>query len=121
MPQQSGPFAAGSIDRPASRRGEVIQPITAPRPLVDRIINRETEAPREREAMRVEALEQSALWDRHRAAERALGRAIPVSMALTGQRDGDGKGALTESQYEARLNELRREFPDAMRGVETRQ
>ncbi|MEW6539154.1 MAG: hypothetical protein AB1448_11270 [Pseudomonadota bacterium] len=121
MPQQSGPFAAGSIDRPASRRGEVVQPITAPRPLVDRILNRETEAPREREAMRVEALEQSARWERHRAAERALGRPIPVSMSLTGQRDGDGKGALTDAQYEARLDELRREFPDAMRNVETRQ
>ena len=121
MPQQSGPFAAGSIDRAPVRTAGEARPIEAPRPLIDRILSREESAPREREAMRLEAVQQSAMWERHRAAERAIGRAIPVSLGLTGQGQGDGKGALTDAQYESRFDELRREFPNAMSGIETRQ
>lgn len=118
--QRSGPFAAGSIDSAPRRTQTEYRPIEAPRPLVDRILSREEAAPREREAATLEAAEQSALWERHRAVERALGRPVPVSLNLTGQRAGDGRGGLTDAQYEARLDELRREFPDAMAGIETR-
>lgn len=118
--QRSGPFAAGSIDSAPRRSQTEYRPIEAPRPLVDRILSREEAAPREREAATLEAAEQSALWERHRAVERALGRPVPVSLNLTGQRAGDGRGGLTDAQYEARLDELRREFPDAMAGIETR-
>lgn len=121
MAQQSGPFAAGSIDRAPVRTAVEARPIEAPRPFIDRILSREESAPREREAMRLEAIQQSALWERHRAVERALGRPLPVSLALTGQGQADGEGALTDAQYEARIDELRREFPEAMSGIETRQ
>jgi hypothetical protein len=121
MVQQSGPFAAGSIDRAPVRTAVEERPIEAPRPFIDRILSREESAPREREAMRLEAVQQSALWERHRAVERALGRPLPVSLGLTGQGQADGAGALTDAQYEARLDELRREFPEAMSGIETRQ
>ncbi len=121
MAQQSGPFAGGSIDRAPVRTAVEERPIEAPRPLIDRILSREESAPRERESMRLEAVQQSALWERHRAVERALGRPLPVSRALTGQGQDDGAGALTDAQYEARIDELRREFPEAMSGIETRQ
>lgn len=121
MAQQSGPFAAGSIDRAPVRTAVEERPIEVPRPFIDRILSREENAPREREAMRLEPIQQSALWERHRAVERALGRPLPVSLALTGQGQDDGAGALTDAQYEARLEELRREFPEAMSGIETRQ
>ncbi|RYE86476.1 MAG: hypothetical protein EOP19_06745, partial [Hyphomicrobiales bacterium] len=70
---------------------------------------------------REEATISGALWDRHRQVESLLGRPVPRSLMMSGQDSRDGAGALTDEQYEARLDALRAEHPDQMAGIETRE
>ena len=63
---------------------------------------------------------QGALWDRHRQIEALLGRKVPLSSMMTGQGAEDGAGALTELAYEARVEAMRREFPEQLAGIESR-
>ncbi|HWW12375.1 MAG TPA: hypothetical protein VN018_07650 [Brevundimonas sp.] len=70
---------------------------------------------------REEATIQGALLDRHRQIEALVGRPVPRSLMTTGQDSRDGAGALTDEQYEARLDALRAEHPDQLAGIETRE
>lgn len=119
---QDRPFAAGAVDRP-TRRQTTPQPVQAPRPFWDYV---ERRAPRDQSRLqervaREESIVQGALWDRQRQIEALVGHAIPRSMMMTGQPDGAGGGALSEAEYEARIEDLRRQYPRQMAGVETRE
>lgn len=116
--QQSGPFAAGAIDRPSSRR-EPVQAIQAPRPFWDSV-QRRTDAPSqpERVAQR-ETVLQSALNDRHRQVEALVGRPVPRSVMLSGLAADEGAGLLDDREYESRLEAMRQEFPQ-LAGIESR-
>lgn len=114
--QQSGPFAASQIDRAPRRPRPAPAPSREPRPFWDGV-ERYTDENRPAERLaRQEALVQGALWDRHRQVEALLGRAVPRSQSMVGA----GSGALSDAQYEQRLDALRAEFPNALAGVETR-
>lgn len=119
---QNRPFAAGSVDRP-TRRQTAPAPVQAPRPFwdfVEQRTAREQGRLQERVA-REESVVQGALWDRQRQIEALVGHAIPRSLMMTGQPDGAGGGALSEADYEARIEDLRRQYPRQLAGVETRE
>lgn len=118
--QQSGPFAAGSIDQAPRRQTRTYEPIPAPQPFWDQVRNREqTDRLAERVA-REETVIQGALWDRHRQIEALLGRRVPTSLMMTGQEADNGNGAVPDADYEARLDAMRLEFPDQLAAVESR-
>lgn len=112
---QSGPFAAAQIDR-APRRSSAPTPIRSPRPFWDGVERHADDGRLQERVARQEALVQGALWDRHRQVEALLGRPVPRSQGMTGA----GSGALSDADYEARLDALRAEFPNELAGVETR-
>lgn len=112
--QQAGPFAAAQIDRPQRRSDP--PPINAPRPFWGLVESRADNGRLQERVAREESLIQGALWDRHRQIEALLGRPVPRSASMSGA----GSGSLTDDQYERRLEELRREFPEQMAGVESR-
>lgn len=120
MAQQSGPFAAGSIDRAPRRQTQTYEPIQAPRPFWDQVERRATTDRLQVRVAREEAAVQGALNDRHRQIETLLGRPVPRSLMMTGQDARDGTGALPDSEYEAALEQMRRDFPDRLAAIETR-
>lgn len=125
MPQQAGPFAAGSIDRPTRRQGsynpvDAPAPVRTPRPFWDQVEDNADRGRLQARVAREEATIQGALWDRHRQIEALIGRPVPRSLMMTGQESRDGAGALSDEQYEQRLEALRAENPDQMAGIETR-
>lgn len=144
MPQQrpaGSIFAAGQINpRPAIT--SPTQGILAPVDFVEAFRRGQDDQTRlQNDGVReTQTLEE--LWRRHRSIEAAVGRPVPLSQSLVGQptaqRDSlknflerviptdqinarilGRPGALTDDAYEQRLDALRREFPDAMQGVET--
>lgn len=120
MVQQSGPFAAGSIDQAPRRQTRTYDPIPAPRPFWDRVERRANTDRLSERVAREEATVQGALNDRHRQIETLLGRPVPRSLMMTGQDARTGTGALPDTEYEAALEAMRREFPDRLSAIETR-
>lgn len=116
--QQSGAFAAGGIDRP-SPRAETVRPIEAPRPFWG-AVERRADGPSQPERVaRQETVWQSALNDRHRQIETLLGRPVPRSVMISGLATGEGAGAMSDLDYEARVDAMRQEFPQ-LSAIETR-
>lgn len=143
MTMQQAGFAAGAIDRP--RQHQAVNPagIPAPTSFLDAFEASRRDQVETRNSGVRETATLEALWARHRAAERAVGHRLPLSQSLAGQpteqRDSlkgaleriiptdrinaailGRPGTLTDSEYEQRLEALRREHPQALADIETR-
>lgn len=150
MPQErrSGIFAAGEIGRVEG--GDSIagafagaRPIGQPASIWEAFeANRRNQTGTINHNVR-EFQTQDALWERHRQIEAALGRDLPLAQSLTGEpterRDSLQRtlddlipadrinawilgrpGTLTDDAYEAMIEDLRSQEPEALEGIETR-
>ena len=119
MAFQDPGFAAGNIDRRPARQ-EPVRPIEAPRPFWSAVERRAAEpALTERRAAAETAL-QGALNDRHRQIEALLGRPVPRSAMISGLASDEAAGLMSDADYEARIEALRREHPEQLGAIETR-
>lgn len=141
--RSTGPFAAGAIDRRPERPTAPVQGIPEPSDFLTAFRRGQDVQTRVMNDGVRETQTNEALWTRHRELERAMGRALPLSQALVGQPTNErdslknvleriipadrinaailGRpGVLTDDVYERRVEELRRENPDALEGIETR-
>lgn len=133
-----------AVSQSSTLNSEPDMPVgTAPAvPFWDAVERNATDAVRTRNAGVREETTRAELWERHRAAEAASGQKLPLPRTLAVEQGGSqdvierfsapiigginaailGRpGMIDDDAYEARLAELKKQYPQAMAGVETRE